>query len=93
MTDEVTNNIIGAAIEVHRTLGPGLLETIYESALCHEFQLRSIYFERQANVDVVYKDKIIKGQRIDILVEQSVVVELKSTKCLSDIYIAKLFHI
>ena len=65
MQDPLTEQIIGAAIEVHKHLGPGLLESIYEEALCYEFSLREISFERQVGVDVVYKDKIIKGQRID----------------------------
>jgi GxxExxY protein len=67
MTDPLTEQIISSAIEVHRILGPGLLESIYEEALCHEFQLRHIPFERQKEVDVFYKDKIIKGQRLDLL--------------------------
>lgn len=67
--DVLTQKIIGAAIEVHRTLGPGLLESIYEGALCHEFDLRGIGYRRQVEIDVVYKDKIIKGQRPDILVK------------------------
>ncbi|MCD6456313.1 MAG: GxxExxY protein [Methanophagales archaeon] len=77
MRDPLTEAIIGAAIEVHKHLGPGLLESIYEEALCYEFSLREIPFERQVEVDVIYKDKIIKGQRIDILVAGEVVVELK----------------
>ena len=77
MRDPLTEAIIGAAIEVHKHLGPGLLESIYEEALCYEFSLREFPFERQVEVDVIYKDKIIKGQRIDILVAGEVVVELK----------------
>ncbi|MCY7345610.1 MAG: GxxExxY protein [Pyrinomonadaceae bacterium] len=78
MGDFLTQKIIGAAIEVHKILGAGLLESIYEEALCHEFDLREIRFQRQIEVDVVYKDKIIKGQRLDLLVEDEVVVEIKS---------------
>ena len=78
MRDLLTEQIIGAAIDVHKHLGPGLLESIYEEALCYEFCLREIPFKRQFEVNVVYKDKIIKGQRIDILVADEVVVELKS---------------
>ena len=89
MTDETTQRIIGAAIEVHRTLGPGLLESIYESALCLELDLRNLKYERQACVDIVYKDTIIKGQRIDLLVENRVVVELKSTSKITEIFIAQ----
>lgn len=78
MSDELTEKIIGAAIEVHRELGPGLLESIYEEALCHEFQLQGIQFGRQVPVDIVYKGHVISGHRIDLLVEKEVVVELKS---------------
>lgn len=78
MNDQLTEHVIGAAIEVHRLLGPGLLESIYEEALCVELQLRGIAFERQVNIDVLYKGHIIKGQRLDLLVEGQVVVELKS---------------
>ncbi len=76
--DFLTHKIIGAAIEVHRLLGCGLLESIYEEALCYEFELRKIEFSRQFEVDVIYKNKVIKGQRIDLLVEKQVIVELKS---------------
>ena len=77
-TDALTHAVIGAAIEVHRVLGPGLLESIYEEALCHEFSLRGIRFERQKAVEVRYKDISIKGQRLDLLVEDSLIVEIKS---------------
>ena len=60
MRDPLTEAIIGVAIEVHKHLGPGLLESIYEEALCYEFSLREIPFERQVEVDVIYKDKIKK---------------------------------
>jgi GxxExxY protein len=85
MTDQLTEKIIGAAIEVHRLLGPGLLESIYEEAICHELTLRGIEFERQVEVDVIYKDYVIKGQRLDILVEREVVVELKSVSRLPEV--------
>lgn len=74
----ITEKIIGCAIEVHKTLGSGLLESIYEEALCYEFQLQNIKFERQKEVVVIYKNKIIKAQRLDLLVEGEVIVELKS---------------
>ena len=86
----LTQQIIGAAIEVHRTLGPGLLESIYEEALCHEFDLRGMGHRRQVEIDVLYKGKIIKGQRIDILVGEEVVVELKSLSKLPDVSTAQL---
>ena len=82
MTDQLTEQIIGAAIEVHRILGPGLLESIYEEALCIEFGFRGIAFERQVDVDVIYKEHVIKGQHLDLLVADQVVVELKAVSTL-----------
>jgi len=89
MSDELTEAIIGAAIEVHRILGPGLLESIYEEALCHELALRGIGVERQVEIDVKYKDIIIKGQRVDVLVSQQVVVELKAITKLPEVALAQ----
>ncbi|MGF1582039.1 MAG: GxxExxY protein [Gemmataceae bacterium] len=66
MSDDLTEQIIGAAIEVHRHLGPGLLESIYEEAMCVELGLRDISFARQIEVDVIYKEHIIKGQKLVI---------------------------
>ena len=76
MADPLTEKIIGAAIEVHRILGPGLLESVYEQALCHEFDLRGIRYARQAEVEMWYEDQLIKDHRIDLLVESEVVVDL-----------------
>lgn len=90
MADKLTEQIIAAAIEVHRILGPGLLESIYEEALCHELSLRNISFERQKEVDVIYKKKAIKGQRIDLLVKSEVVVEIKSVRRLDDVFTAQV---
>jgi len=87
--DPLTEAIIACAIEVHRILGPGLLESIYEEALCHELTLRGIPFERQKAVDVLFKDKIIKGQRIDLLVYGQVIIEIKSVKALNDAFTAQ----
>lgn len=78
--DNLTEKIIAASIEVHKLLGSGLLEAIYEEALCYEFELRGVKFERQAPVDLAYKGKIIKGQRLDMLIEKEVIVEIKSLK-------------
>ena len=72
MKDELTETIIGAAIEVHRILGPGLLESIYEEALSHELTLQNIRFERQVAIEVIYKGHLIHGQRLDLLVEREV---------------------
>ena len=88
--DPVTEAIIAAAIEVHRCLGPGLLETIYEEALCIEFELRGIPYERQAPMDVVYKGHRITGERLDLLVQNEVVVELKSVSKLPDVATAQV---
>jgi GxxExxY protein len=91
--DPLTEKIIGAAIEVHRILGPGLLESVYEQALCYEFDLRGIHYQRQAGAEMTYKDKVIKDQRIDLLVEDDgdrVVVDLKSLSRLPEISTAQL---
>ncbi len=87
--DPLTRRIIGAAIEVHKILGPGLLESIYEEALCCEFDLCGIRYERQKEIDVVYKGKVIKGQRIDLVVEDEVVVEMKSLSKLPEVATAQ----
>ena len=89
MSDDLTEKIIGAAIEVHKELGPGLLESIYEDALCFEFGLRAIQFEQQVAADVIYKGHVIKGQRIDLLVEKEVVVELKSVSKMPEVAVAQ----
>ena len=88
--DALTEKIIGAAIEVHSHLGPGLLESIYEEALCYEFALRDIAFERRVSVDVIYKGHVIHGQRLDILVEHEVIVELKSVQKLPEVALAQV---
>ena len=90
MGDALTQRIIGAAIEVHRILGPGLLESIYEEALCRELSLRKIEHNRQVNVDVKYKGSVIKGQRLDLLVEGEVVVEIKSVRILPEVATAQV---
>ena len=89
MNDLLTEKVIGAAIEVHRNLGPGLLESIYEAALCYEFDLRGIHYSRQVEIDVIYKDKVIKVQRLDILVEEEVIVEIKSVSKFHDVFTAQ----
>jgi GxxExxY protein len=93
VSDPLTEKIIGAAIEVHRILGPGLLESVYEEALCHEFDLRGICYQRQAPVVMHYKDKVIKDQRIDLVVEDEgdrAVVDLKSLSKLPEISTAQV---
>jgi GxxExxY protein len=93
MRDEITEKIIGAAIEVHRILGPGLLEAVYEEALCVEFKLRGINYVRQAEVDVNYKGHRIKRQRADLVVECSVIVELKAISALPEFAIAQVLSL
>src|SRR5258708_38641930 len=85
--NDITHQIIGAAIEVHRVLGPGLLESAYEECLSRELELRNLKVERQKPIPVVYKDvKLECGYRIDLLVEGRVVVELKSIEGLAPIH-------
>src|SRR5437773_7188619 len=79
--NELTGAIIGAAIEVHRILGPGLLESAYEECLHKELQLRRLSVERQKPIPIVYKElKLECGYRLDLLVESKIVVELKSVE-------------
>lgn len=87
--DELTEKIIGAAIEVHRILGPGLLESIYEQALCHELKLRGLSVQQQCSVDVSYKGIVIKGQKLDVLVENQIIVELKALSSLPEVAVAQ----
>ena len=87
---EVTEKIISCAIEVHSALGPGLLESLYEEALVEEFKLRNILFERQKEIVMKYKGKDIGNHRIDLLVEDKVIVELKATDAINKIYEAQL---
>jgi GxxExxY protein len=88
MTDnEITHEIIGAAMEVHRRLGPGLLESAYEECLSYELRQRNLRVDRQLGVPVIYKEvKLECGYRIDLLVEGKIVVELKSIEGLAPIH-------
>lgn len=83
----ITQKIIGAALEIHRNLGPGLFESVYEECLCYELELQNINFERQKYIPVFYKEKTFEtGFRADILVENKIVVELKSVEALLAIH-------
>ena len=84
-TDELARAVIGAAIEVHRHLGPGFLEDVYEEALCVELRLRQIPFERQKPVKVEYKGEYVGEGRLDLLVGDRLVVELKAVKAVPPI--------
>ncbi|SPE22170.1 conserved hypothetical protein [Acidobacteriia bacterium SbA2] len=89
--DALTEKIIGAAIEVHRVLGPGLLESAYEECLCHELHLGGITFARQQPLPVVYKGVHLDcGYRLDVVVEGRVVVELKTVDRILPIHEAQL---
>src|SRR3982074_2872325 len=85
---EVTDSIIAAAIAVHRELGPGFLESIYEEALAVEFALSGIQFIRQKAIPLFYKDHQIGEHRLDFLVEGKIIVELKAISALEDIHFA-----
>jgi GxxExxY protein len=82
--------VIGAAIEVHSLLGPGLLEALYEEALCVEMQIRNIPFARQVPVPMTYKGREIGLGRLDILVADSLVVELKTVEALAPVHMAQV---
>jgi GxxExxY protein len=89
--DEVSRQVIGAAIEVHRHLGPGLLEGAYEKCLCRELELRGVPFKYQHPLDIDYKGVLVEGAyRIDLLVADLVVIELKSIDQLEPIHEAQL---
>lgn len=88
--NDLSEQIIGAAIEVHRTLGPGLLEGIYEEALVRELELRKIAIQRQLELPLEYKGVILRGQRIDLLVERQVIVELKAVEAIASVHLAQL---
>ncbi len=85
---EISEVIIGAAISVHRELGPGFLETIYEQALGVEFALRGIAFVRQKSVPLFYRDHQIGEHRLDFVVEDRIIVELKAVEALENVHFA-----
>ena len=88
---DITEGIIGAAIEVHRALGPGLLESAYEESLCHELNLRGLEFKRQVPLPLAYKGvKLNCGYRLDIVVEDEVIVEVKAVEKPLPLYEAQL---
>jgi len=89
--DPLTEKIIGCAIEVHRNLGPGLLESTYESCLAHEFSLNNIDFQTQVSMPVNYKNiKLDCGYRIDMLINREVIIELKSVNGITGVHEAQL---
>ncbi len=89
--DPLSEQIIGAAIEVHRHLGPGLLESAYEECLCHELSLRGIPFQRGIAVPVIYKGVSLDCRyRVDVLVDDKIIVELKTVEQLLSLHTAQL---
>jgi len=89
--EDLTEQVIGAAIEVHKVLGPGLMESAYEECLCHELHLRGISFERQVSLPVEYKGiKLDCGYRIDVVIENAVVLELKCVERVLPVHQAQL---
>jgi GxxExxY protein len=89
--EELTEQVIGAAIEVHRALGPGLLESAYEECLCREFNLRRLAFQRQVPLPVEYKGvKLDCGYRLDLIVQDAVVLELKCADHILPVHEAQL---
>jgi GxxExxY protein len=88
--DDLAKQVIGAAIEVHRILGPGFLESVYEEALAVEFTLRGIPFERQKPISLIYKEKMVGDSRLDFLVGQELVLELKAIEIVHPIHAAKV---
>ncbi|MCH7727930.1 MAG: GxxExxY protein [Planctomycetes bacterium] len=88
---EITGEIYGAAIEVHKELGPGLLESAYEECLCRELSLRSLSFERQVPQPVHYKGvKLDCGYRLDVIVDKKVLLEIKSVESIAPVHEAQL---
>jgi GxxExxY protein len=89
--NELSGRIIGAAIEVHQALGPGLLESTYEECLCHELGLNNLSFKRQQHLPVSYKSvRLDCGYRLDIVVEESIILELKAVDRIEPIHKAQL---
>jgi len=89
--NKITEKIIGAAIEVHRTLGPGLLESAYQECLLFELKSQNLNVEKEKALPIVYKDiKLDHGYRIDLLIENKIVIELKTVEYLTDVHTAQV---
>ena len=89
--NQLSSQIIGAAIEVHKALGPGLLESAYEKCLCHELKLRGLSFESQKPLPLVFKGENLDcGYQLDIVVENTIILELKSCEKIKPIHKAQL---
>jgi GxxExxY protein len=89
--NQLSSQIIGAAIEVHKALGPGLLESAYEKCLCYELKLRGLWLEKQKPLPLVFKgEKLDCGYQLDIVVENTIILELKSCEKIKPIHKAQL---
>jgi GxxExxY protein len=87
---DLTERIIGCGIEVHRTLGPGLLESVYEAALAIEFRNAHLSFKRQIGIPVLYKGELIGEHRPDFIVEETIVVEIKRVERVDPVHVAQV---
>lgn len=91
MSNKITENIIGAAIKVHKTLGPGLLESAYQNCLLYELETLGYSVSKEMALPIVYKDiKLDHGYRIDLLVENSIVIEIKTVEIFTDVHFAQI---
>lgn len=91
MDNKLTEKIIGAAISVHKTLGPGLLESAYQECLLYELKTLGLKVEKEKSLPIVYKEvKLDHGYRIDLLVENKIVLELKTVEFLTDVHTAQI---
>lgn len=89
--NDITYKVIGCAIKVHKSLGPGLLESAYQECLCYELNKAGLFVEKEKPMPLVHEEvKLDVGYRIDLLVERKVVIELKSVECLSDVHRAQI---
>ena len=89
--NQLSREIIGAALEVHKALGPGLLESAYETSLARELELRRIDFKRHLGLPLIYKNAACDvGYRLDLIVESKVIIEIKSVEALTDVHVAQV---
>ena len=88
--EDLAYRVIGAAIEVHAEIGPGFLESIYHNALAYELEQRSIAYQREEKVVVIFKEQVVGEGRIDLLVDQKLVVELKTVEAVTDTHRAQV---
>ncbi len=89
--NEISEKIIGCAIEVHKSLGPGLLESAYLDCLAYELEMIGLFVERQKPLPLIYKEvKLDAGYRIDLFIERKVIIELKAVEAINDIHIAQV---